>query len=138
MISVKRIKSGEAALFKKLRLQALKESPDAFGSSYEETAQHSAESWVDQVDASAQGTDRATFIAFQNDLPAGLAALYSMESEPEMGELLQVWVDPEQRRTGVARRLMEAVFEWAAGNQFKTIVAGIMNGNDRAINFYEK
>ncbi len=137
MISVRRIRSGEAGLFKKLRLQALQDSPEAFGSSYEETAQRSAESWVDQVDASAQGSDRATFIAFQDNLPVGLAALYRMDAEPTMGELLQVWVSPELRGQGIAVMLVNSVFEWAAEMNFQVIVAGIMSGNDHAIKFYE-
>ncbi|NQV50864.1 MAG: GNAT family N-acetyltransferase [Candidatus Marinimicrobia bacterium] len=138
MLSVRRIRSGEADLFKKLRLQALKESPDAFGSSYEETEQRSAESWVNQVESSAQGSDRATVIAFQDDLPAGLAALYRMDNTPHMGELLQVWVSPEVRGQGVAGALIDNLFDWASRNNFKTIVAGIISGNEQAVHFYEK
>jgi ribosomal protein S18 acetylase RimI-like enzyme len=51
---------------------------------------------------------------------------------------LQVWVVPEYRGIGVARDLMDAVFEWAGDNIFPAIVARITNGNTGALRFYRK
>lgn len=43
--------------------------------------------------ASAVGPDRATFVAIADD-PVGLVALYRDETDPELGELIQMWVAP--------------------------------------------
>lgn len=51
---------------------------------------------------------------------------------------MQVWVAPEYRGIGVARDLMDAVFEWAGDNFFRAIVARITNGNTGALRFYRK
>ena len=56
----------------------------------------------------------------------------------ELGEVLQVWVAPEFRGTGVAQKMLDAVFQWAGENSFRTILATITKGNERARQFYRK
>jgi RimJ/RimL family protein N-acetyltransferase len=98
----------------------------------------SVESWREQADGTAQGSDRATFIVFSDDAPIGIAALYRLPDRPDVGEVLQVWVAPDYRGTGAARDLMDTVFDWAADNTFRVIIARIRNGNTRALRFYRK
>jgi len=138
MISVRRIQIGEGELFKRMRLISLHESPSAFASTYESALNRSYESWSEQADSTAQGSDRATFIAFSGDLPIGIAALYRDKGRIEVGEVLQVWVAPEYRGKGVALDLMNSVFQWAGENGFRKIMATITKGNTRALRFYRK
>jgi GNAT superfamily N-acetyltransferase len=138
MRAIRRIQIGEADLFKQMRLASLRDAPYAFSSTYESALRRSAESWREQADSTAQGSDRATFIAFSDDSPIGIAALYRLSDQPDVGEVLQVWVVPEYRGIGVARDLMDAVFEWAGDNIFRAIVARITNGNTGALRFYRK
>ena len=138
MIVVRRIKVGEADLFRKIRLTALRESPSAFGSTYESAVQRSPRSWQEQADSTAQGSDRATFIAFSGDSPVGIGALYRNEGGTDVGEMLQVWVAPEYRGQGVANQVMEAALTWASENGFRTVIATVANGNTRALRFYLK
>jgi len=138
MISVRRIQIDEGELFKRMRLTALRESPFAFASTYKAALRRSPESWSEQANSTAQGSDRCTFIAFSDDSPIAIAALYRTEEENDVGELLQVWVSPEHRGKGVARDLMDAVFQWASANGFRTAVATIGKDNVRAQRFYQK
>lgn len=135
---IRRIRIGEFDLFKQIRLRALKEAPYAFSSTYESALQRSEESWREQADNSAQGSDRATFITFSDDAPVGIAALYRVENQINVGAMLQVWVAPEHRGTGVARDLIDAIFEWAGENNFRMILSRIRDGNIRAQKFYTK
>jgi len=135
---IRRIRIGEFDLFKQIRLRALKEAPYAFSSTYESALQRSEESWREQADNSAQGSDRATFITFSDDAPVGIAALYRVENQTSVGAMLQVWVAPEHRGTGVARDLIDAIFEWAGENNFRMILSRIRDGNIRAQKFYTK
>jgi GNAT superfamily N-acetyltransferase len=136
MIAIRRIRLGEADLFKRLRLESLRDAPYAFSSTYDSALRRSAESWREQADSTAQGSDRATFITFSDDAPIGIAALYRLLDQPEMGEMLQVWVAPQHRGTGIARNLMDVVLEWAGNNIFRAIIARITAGNVRAVRFY--
>jgi RimJ/RimL family protein N-acetyltransferase len=117
---------------------ALKEAPYAFGSTYDSALERSDESWRAQVDRSALGSDRATFIAFSDDIPIGVAALYRDEENDDIGELLQVWVHPEFRGTTVIWDLLDEIFQWAAENNFHKVIAGVEQGNTRALKFYAK
>lgn len=138
VITIRRLRPGEVDLFRELRLTALHDAPYAFPSTYEVALNRSAESWREQAERTTQGTDRATFIAFSEDIPIGMTALYRSEDNIDVGELLQVWVSPEHRGTQLAWDLMDAIFEWARENSFRKVIAGVTKGNGRALKFYIK
>ena len=138
MITIRRLQIGETDLFKQLRLTALQDAPYAFPTTYDAALQRSAESWREQAERTAQGSDRATFIAFADDVPIGMTALYRLEDKLDVGELLQVWVSSEHRGTSIARDLMDVIFKWAGENNFRRIIAGVTKGNARALKFYIK
>ena len=116
----------------------MQDAPYAFSSTYDSALQRSAESWREQADRNAKGKDRATFIAFSDDVPIGITALYRLEDKAEVGEVLQMWVSPEYRGTSIAWDLMVAIFMWASENNFRRIIAGVTNVNARALKFYTK
>jgi len=116
----------------------LQEAPYAFASTYESALQRSRASWSEQADHTAQGSDRATFIAFADDAPVGIAALYRQPETAGLGEIVQVWIAPEYRGTGLTSTLLDTVFRWAAENGFRTILATIRKDNSRALGFYRR
>jgi RimJ/RimL family protein N-acetyltransferase len=138
LITIRRILPGEADLFKQMRLRSLQEAPYAFPATYEAALQRSLESWREQAERTALGSDRATFIAFSDDIPVGMAALYRREENVEAGELLQVWVSPEYRGTRLAWDLMDVIFQWAGENHFHSVIAGVTKANARAVRFYTR
>lgn len=138
MILIRRLQMDEVELFKRIRLASLREAPYAFSSTYESALLRSDESWRRQVEESAQGADRATFIAFFDNRPVGISSLYRIAARREKGELLQVWVAPEYRGTRITWNLMDTVFMWAAENAFETILAQVTCSNIRSIRFYRK
>jgi len=136
LITIRRIRVGEADLFRQVRLMALKDAPYAYPSTYASAIERSAESWQEQADRTALGDERATFIAFSGKVPIGIAALYRLEDRIDSGELLQVWVSPKYRGTTVIWSLMDRIFKWAAENSFREIIAGVTKENTRAQKFY--
>jgi ribosomal protein S18 acetylase RimI-like enzyme len=138
LITIRRIQIGEAELFKRIRLLALQDAPYAFPSTYESALQRSDDSWREQAEGTALGAGRATFIAFSNDMPIGMTALYRDNDNIDVGELLQVWVSPEYRGTTVAKDLMDTIIEWAEENNFRKVIAGVTKANARALKFYIK
>ncbi len=138
MVTIRRIAKGEWELFKQVRLAALKEAPYAFGSTYDRALERTTQSWMDQADGSAQGEMRATFLAFSEDGPVGITALYRNEKDVNEGEVLQVWVAPKTRGTGLAQRLMATTLTWAEEQGVETALATISKSNLGAVAFYEK
>lgn len=137
MSTIRRLALGEAELYRNARLMALRESPDAFSSRYEDAVTRSDQSWAEQADASASGSDRATFIVIDGR-PVGLAALYRDPQDPLLGELIQMWVAPEKRGGSEARDLIREIFRWAGAHGFSRVTAEVMSSNTRAIQFYKK
>ncbi len=135
---IRRLRPGEAARFKQVRLQALQESPQAFGSRYADAVQRSDASWQEQAEASAQGNQRATFIACVGEQTVGIAALYRHNEDPTIGEMLQVWVAPEYRSLGTAVDLIAALLDWGQQQGMQSIWATVKTDNLRALRFYER
>lgn len=138
MITVRRIQIGETDLFKQMRLASLQDAPYAFGTTYDSALQRSSEFWRERAESTAHGTDGATFIAFSNDIPIGMATLLRIDSQADLGELMQVWVAPEYRGTRAAWDLLDTIFGWASESNFRRIIAGVTKVNARARKFYVK
>jgi RimJ/RimL family protein N-acetyltransferase len=135
---IRRLNPGEAALYRALRLEALRESPEAFATTYEAAVARDDDSWIQQADGSAQGPDRATFVVIAASQPAGIAAIYRDAGDTTVGELIQMWIAPEHRGGPLASDLLEALLDWAARQGFGRIRAGVTPGNQRALRFYQK
>ncbi|MDA3873041.1 MAG: GNAT family N-acetyltransferase [Kiritimatiellae bacterium] len=136
MITIRRIRQGEGALLRDLRLQALKNDAYAFGSTYESAIARSLDSWNQQADSTAEGSLRATFIAFRHHEPIAISAIYKNEGKKNEAEVLQVWITPEFRGSGLANKMMDSVFGWAEDNGYTNVTAEDTQINQRALSFY--
>jgi GNAT superfamily N-acetyltransferase len=138
MNAVRRIEIGEAELYRRIRLAALKDAPEAFTTTYEAAAARPAETWQRQADEAATGNDRAIFFASSNGETVGLVALCRDGDHPDLGELFQMWVAPSFRGKGTAKQLIDAAADWARKSEFKMVKAAATKGNSRAVAFYSK
>lgn len=135
--TIRRLGVGEGELYRSVRLEALRESPEAFASSYEAALGRNMESWVNQADTAAEGGDRAIFIV-QDGGPVGLAGLYRDPENSEQGELIQMWIAQSHRRGGMGEALLSHIFDWAARHSYAAIKAQVTDGNQHALRFYLK
>jgi GNAT superfamily N-acetyltransferase len=134
---VRRVLSHEGAMLRDVRLAALKESPSAFGSSYEDEAERTDAEWTARARSAAAGVDRVTFVALEDDEVVGLVGGYRpVPSAPEV-ELVSMWTSPEARRAGVARALVGAVIGWAREAGATTLSLWVTRGNEPAQRLYE-
>jgi GNAT superfamily N-acetyltransferase len=142
MHEIRRIRPGEDRLYRSLRLAALKDAPEAFQTTYQEALARGDEQWAVQADGAAAGVDRACFLAFVDDEPAGLASVYrgagllAAKGSAAEAELLQVWLAPGARGTGLSRELVMTCIRWSAEVGVRRLVAEVKAGNDRARRFY--
>lgn len=138
MIFVRRIRVGEGTLYKKIRVTSLADSPDAFATTCEDANTRGTDSWNEQANSSAVGTDRVTMLAFFNNDPVGIVALYRDNQNKESGEIIQLWVNPANRGGLVAGKLIEKIFFWARTHKLMYLSAWVSKGNERAIRFFRK
>lgn len=79
VISVRRIRPHEGAIYRKVRQAALSECPNAFSTRLESANSRSTDNWNKQADSAAVGADRIITLAFSDEEPVGLAGLYRDE-----------------------------------------------------------
>lgn len=84
-----------------------------------------------------------TLLAYSGETLVAFAQLIRGATDPcvtgeEPIQLARFYVDHSQHGTGVARELMEIVFDVARQTDAKTMWLGVWERNARAIRFYEK
>ncbi|MEZ0294616.1 MAG: GNAT family N-acetyltransferase, partial [Solirubrobacteraceae bacterium] len=90
---VRRVVAGEGEQLRAIRLRALRDAPEAFGSSAEREAAYASAVWAER----AAGAETVTFVAVEGPRWIGMAA-----GRPDGGtvQVLGMWVDPSARGTG--------------------------------------
>ena len=117
-----------------IRLRALETDPDAYGQTLAKAATHDEDHWR----ARTEPPDGASFVAVdENGQFVGMASGAPAPQRPASAGLFGMWVAPEARRKGIARKLIDAVEEWARSAGFATIGLGVTTTNDAAIELYE-
>jgi ribosomal protein S18 acetylase RimI-like enzyme len=129
-ISVRRLGEEDWAEYRRTRLRALKESPEAFVASVEEEAEFDDERWRDRMRRSQR------LLALRDDEALGVVSVGSENTADDaVGELFGLWVSPDARGTGVARRLLEAAARAARESHMKHLVYWVGTDNGRAVAF---
>lgn len=134
---IRRIRAGDGDLLRQVRLRALQDSPSAFGSTYESESSRSGTEWEDIARRNAGGSREARFVAERDGRIVGLIGAYRADDDLARVNLVSMWVTPEVRREGIARRLVSAVVEWAQIEGVEAIELWVTEGNDAAIRLYE-
>jgi RimJ/RimL family protein N-acetyltransferase len=130
-IHIRALAPADAAAFRAVRLAGLKDSPEAFGCTFEaEVAKPLA--WFFNRLAASQ-----IFGAFRRGEIVGIAgfAVRSGEKEAHKGLLWGMYVQPAARGAGIARRLVEAVLDHAR-SRVELIQLSVVVGNEPARRLY--
>src|SRR5687767_13136762 len=72
-ITVRQFTAAEWRTYRDLRLRALRDDPDAFGSTYEREAARPAEDWKDRLAAGVTDAGQLPIVALVGETPVGLA-----------------------------------------------------------------
>lgn len=111
MIIVKRLNEKDWLLLKRIRLAALINDPDVFGSSYEEEASKTEAHWRDQLTE----MNSAIFGVFDGESCVGMTGVSIYRDDPsgKTAILWGSWLEPEFRGKGLSKLLYEPRMEWA-------------------------
>jgi ribosomal protein S18 acetylase RimI-like enzyme len=125
------------AEYRAVRLRALKNTPLAFGSTYEREVRLTDEEWAARAARLDSGRD-VGFLAVCDGSYAGLALCFVEPEDATTGQLISMWVAPEARRRGVGRMLIDAIVAWAAERGVRTVRLMVTSVNDGAMEFYRR
>jgi GNAT superfamily N-acetyltransferase len=116
---------------REIRLQALRDAPDAFASSHAREAAFEPDEWHRRV------TRDGSFLAFLPDGElAGLAGGY--EEEPGVVELVSMFVRPQARGHRVGEALIDAIAGWAKNRDATSVHLWVTETNKPARRLYER
>jgi ribosomal protein S18 acetylase RimI-like enzyme len=123
---------GDEPTLRELRLQALSEAPEAFGSTYERELARTTADWQRWL---SPGT---TLILEQERIPRGLVAGAVDKEDPAVAHLLAMWVHPDLRGKGAADLLVKRLLSWAADKSARLVRLDVVATNQRAQGLYHR
>src|SRR5688572_6508502 len=91
--------------YRDLRLRALKEDPQAYGSTYAENAKHPEEFWRQRLEDVRQRDTQWLVFAKLNEEVVGMVGAFA-EKEPDNAHVIAVYVAPEARSRGISKQLL--------------------------------
>ncbi len=115
-----------------VRLRALADAPEAFASSREREEAFDDDEWRRRV------TTNAWFLARADGATVGLACGIPEPDDDAGRHLVGMWVDPAFRGRGLSDLLVAAVMAWARRERATFLALWVVDGNDRALGFYER
>lgn len=136
MPTIRRLRADEWRAYRDLRLRALADAPDAFGSTWERERHRSDEDWAERLAAGTDSPWSLPLVAQEGDALVGLAWGRIDPAAPETAHLFQMWVAPENRGRGCAGRLLDAVVAWAREAGARRLLLSVTCGDTPAARLY--
>ena len=134
MVLVRETVLGDWQALRDIRLEALRDAPSAFGSSYAGEAARDEEHWR------GRSSGGGMFLAYLTEVgasaAAGLAGGY--QADPVTVELVSMYVRPRGRGHGVGEALVAAVIGWAAARQATSVHLWVTETNAPARALYQR
>ncbi|MGM7703365.1 GNAT family N-acetyltransferase [Pseudalkalibacillus sp. Hm43] len=137
MIEFRKLGSEDAADYYQLRLEGLKNYPEAFASSYEEEVNRS----VGDVKKNIEMSDKFTVGAYYGKELVGIGTFFqhTKKKMKHKGEIVGVYVSQHVQRNGIGFKLLENLVEEASKiEDLEQIMLTVMTENRSAIRSYEK
>jgi ribosomal protein S18 acetylase RimI-like enzyme len=132
IVHLRRAVPGDEPILRALRLQALSDTPDAFGSTYERELARTNADWQRWF------SPGATFILTDDDGPKGIVAGARDAADPEIVRLMAMWVHASLRGHGAADALVSSVLVWASAEGARATRLAVVESNVRARRCYER
>jgi GNAT superfamily N-acetyltransferase len=132
MVLVRETAAADWQALRDIRLEALRNAPEAFGSTYEREVHRPEARWHEWI---ARG---GMFLAFVPEIsaPAGLAGGY--QEDPDAVELVSMYVRSQARGRGVGEALVAAVARWAEAKGAKSLHLWVTEINAPARLLYQR
>jgi ribosomal protein S18 acetylase RimI-like enzyme len=121
----------DAALYRDIRLEALRANPEAFGSTFETENAQTLDWFIDRLGTS-------TVLGVFRDMKLVAIAGFGIQQGQKFahkGSLWGMYVRPDSRRTGIGRQLVEAVIDLAR-QRVELIQLTVVRDNEQARRLY--
>lgn len=135
---VRAVRGDEAGPLRAIRLRALLDAPDSFGSTCDRETGLPWQAWVERAERSARSEADVTFVAEGEGGWSGMAVGQLEPDDPGRAGLFGMWVAPEARGSGLGLALARAVVDWARARGAREIGLWVVASNAAAIRLYRR
>ena len=126
----------EWGTYRDLRLRALADSPEAFGSTLAQEKGRPNTEWSSRLASGVESRLDLPLVAVVDSEPIGLAWGRIESSNLDVANLYQMWVAPNYRGLGAGQMLLKAVIDWARAANVCYLALGVTCGNNPAMRLY--
>lgn len=116
-------------LLREVRLRALADAPDAFGSTLATARQLGEADWRQRADNGG-----LTLLALDDTKPTAMGGAFAPDDRPTVF-VWGMWTAPEARGRGVGARLLDALVAWCEP-RYDEVRLHVTEGNDAARRLY--
>ena len=138
MPKVRRLGAHEWRAYRDLRLRALGDAPDAFGTTLDVAQRHSDAHWAERVSSGAASAWDHALVAEDGERLAGMVWATIDPSAPETAHVIQMWVAPETRGLGCGAMLLDEVVRWARDAGARNVLLRVTCGDTAAGRLYAR
>ncbi len=126
-----------ALIFKDVRLRALQDTPQAFGSTYARESLLADTEWIQRA-ARWNGERAILYLAIDGDVACAIAGTHLVQDDATRAQLISMWTAPTHRRRGIGRLLVTEILGWARLRKASTLQLMVTCNNEPAILFYQR
>ena len=131
-ITIRRSECDDWRALKSIRLEALADTPDAYGSTWKENSKWSDAQWKNAA------TNRLYYLAYRDDAVVGMVSGGLNDMHPGTRWLYAMYVTPPERGNGTSDRLVATTCAWARGEGVDEIYLHVTSSVGRARAFYTR
>jgi RimJ/RimL family protein N-acetyltransferase len=137
-VTIRQAQAQDAAQVRELRLEALLNAPEAFGSDYQQNLQRTTEWWAEKIRLAAQSEQEVLYLAQVGGELVGMTGLFRGGSSRNRhgGVIYTVYVRPAWRGLRLAEALVRACLEWGAAHKVTVARLAVITTNLPAIRCY--
>jgi RimJ/RimL family protein N-acetyltransferase len=139
-ITVREATESDLALYRDLRLEALRFEPGAFSADYEQERARAGSAWLERLREMVQDSLQTLLVAEEKGVLVGMTGIFrgkSAKTKHSAG-IWGVYVRPTARGQGIASALLERALSWARDNGVTRVELAVTTHNARAFALYQR
>lgn len=123
-------------VFRTLRLNSLRQSPDSYRRVYEDEVEAPPDRWAPFLEKQADDGNADILLATVDGVAVGMAFV-GLDKETSVMSIGGMWVEPAGRRVGVGRELVDRALDWGVPRAATRARLAVSIGNLAAERLYE-
>ena len=140
MVTIRLGREEDAPAYRELRLEALRNHPEAFSSDYETGLAKPMSYWTERLRFKNSGEGVMLYFAAHDELLIGMCGITHTDARKQKHSayIVSMYVRPEWRGLRIAEELITTCLVWGRKQEIKIVKLGVAATNTPAIRCYAR